>query len=103
MASLNLSGTVTVPPVINITIEASMSPSAFTSTAGSISSRVRSSPVVSWTPNHWPAQSLWSFLLIFKELICLVLAGVDQRTPDLSSLLNTVISQVSDIQVNYIY
>jgi hypothetical protein len=36
-------------------------------------------------------------------MIRLVVAGVDQRTPDLSSLLNTVISQVSDIQVNYIY
>ncbi len=66
------------PCVLNVFGEKNINPSTFTSADFDISSRPRTADSVEWSPPLWLASAV---------------AGPDQRTPDLSSILQEVISQ----------
>jgi hypothetical protein len=58
--------------------EAADNPGAFSSTMNDISSRLRTTASVPWTPPAWPT---------------IQVAGPDQRTPDLSAVLQEIVNR----------
>jgi hypothetical protein len=62
---------------LSIRAQASDTASTFTTTTGNVSSRPRTSTAVAWSPAPWTVGA----------------AGADQRTPDLSAVVNEVVSR----------
>lgn len=70
---------VTTGPVsLTIRGQASDDPGTFTTAIGNISSRPRTAASVAWVPSAWPTSGA---------------AGPDQRTPDLSSVIQEIVSR----------
>jgi len=68
----------TGPVSLTIQGQASDNPGTFTTAIGNISSRPRTGAAVGWVPPAWPTVGV---------------AGPDQRTPDLSSVIQEIVSR----------